>query len=319
MINRRALLAVGVAGAGLAAASLVARSYVAAARQAEDRVSAGSTTVTTSFGSVEYADRGSGLPVLMVHGTGGGFDQGLSFAAPLLKRGRRIIAPSRFGYLGSSFPADPSSQNQADAFVELLDHLGIERLPALGGSAGALSAIEFAIRHPSRCSGLIALVPASYVPGRPRTPGPTGLQEAAMKALLGSDLLFWLALQTMPSRMIGTLLATDPLLLDTASKDERTRVHAILRNILPVSRRSLGLLNDARLASNPEAMAFDRIEAPTLAVSLEDDRFGTAAAARHLAATVPGAKLVIYPTGGHVWVGHDTEIMQQVDDFIAAL
>src|SRR5688500_16302953 len=178
MINRRTLLIAGTAGISAAvAAGAVARSCSTALSKAEARVSVGSSIVSSRFGALEYAENGSGPPLLMVHGTGGGFDQGLDFSRGLAEAGHRIIAPSRFGYLRSDYPADPSSENQADAFVDLLDHLGIEKLPVLGGSAGALSAIEFALRHPDRCSALIALVPASYAPGRPRTPGPTGLQE----------------------------------------------------------------------------------------------------------------------------------------------
>jgi pimeloyl-ACP methyl ester carboxylesterase len=63
-------------------------------------------------------------------------------------------------------------------------------------------------------------------------------------------------------------------------------------------------------------MDLHRITAPTLTISCEDDRFGTAAAARHIAATVPGASLKIFPTGGHVWVGHDAEIMAQIAAFL---
>jgi dienelactone hydrolase len=40
----------------------------------------------------------------MIHGTGGGFDQGLLFARRLVDAGYRVIAPSRFGYLRSDFP-----------------------------------------------------------------------------------------------------------------------------------------------------------------------------------------------------------------------
>jgi len=107
----------------------------------------------------------------MIHGTGGGFDQGLHFAQRLAVAGWQVIAPSRFGYLGKPFPADTSSEAQADAFADLLDAMRIERLPVLGGSASALSALQFALRHPRRCS---ALVP-SYLPplcrvARPRRP-----------------------------------------------------------------------------------------------------------------------------------------------------
>ncbi len=119
--------------------------------------------------------------------------------------------------------------------------------------------------------------------------------------------------------MIGALLATDPKLVRAAEPAESERVRAILRNILPVSERSQGLLNDARLAYNPAPMPLERIRAPTLALSLEDDRFETLAAARHIAATVAGAKLVSFPTGGHIWVGRNAEVFAEVDRFLSGL
>jgi pimeloyl-ACP methyl ester carboxylesterase len=42
---------------------------------------------------------------------------------------------------------------------------------------------------------------------------------------------------------------------------------------------------------------------PTLILSCADDLYGTAAAARDLAARIPGAELVIHPAGGHLLVG----------------
>jgi len=101
----------------------------------------------------------------MIHGTGGGFDQGLRFGRALMSRGFEIIAPSRFGYLRSDFPAEPSPGRQADALALLLDHLNVDSLPVAGGSAGALIAAEFALRHPDRCSSLILLVPAMNLTG----------------------------------------------------------------------------------------------------------------------------------------------------------
>lgn len=320
MVTRRTLLTAGAIGAGALAAAggWAGLSFTTAIRAAEERLSTGSQVIDSTFGRLEYAEAGAGRPLLMIHGTGGGFDQGLNFCRRLIGS-YRVISPSRFGYLRSDFPADPSSENQADALVELLDHLGIDRLPVAGGSAGALPALAFALRHPDRCSALVALVPASYVPGRPATPGPTGFAATAMTAMLRSDLLFWLALNTMPDTMIGTMLATDPALLATATPDERARVNGILSDILPVSRRTNGLINDARLASNPARMDLSAISVPTLAISLEDDRFGTIAAARHIADVVKGARLVTYPTGGHVWVGHDEELFGEIERFLAAI
>ena len=36
-------------------------------------------------------------------------------------------------------------------------------------------------------------------------------------------------------------------------------------------------------------------------------------AARFIAANIPHAQLITYPTGGHVWVGHDAELFAHVD------
>lgn len=124
--------------------------------------------------------------------------------------------------------------------------------------------------------------------------------------MLGSDFLFWSALRAMPDTLVRTLLATDPALLDTASLAERARVREILWSILPVADSVEGLLNDARLAGDPPSMAIGDIASPTLAISLEDDLFLTADAARHIAASVPGARLIIYPKSGHVWVSHES-------------
>ena len=42
-------------------------------------------------------------------------------------------------------------------------------------------------------------------------------------------------------------------------------------------------------------------------------------AARHIAASVKGAELMIYSAGGHVWVGHDDEVFAAVATFLNAL
>ena len=284
------------------------------------RVNQGSELFQSRFGAMEYAVAGeeNGPPVLMVHGTGGGFDQGLGASGPLIAAGYRVIAPSRFGYLRSAFPEDPSSEHQADAIVDLMDHLRIDRAPVIGVSAGALSAIQLAIRHPDRCSALVAVVPATYVPGRAPV-RPNALGAAIMVHGLQSDFLFWAGLHLAEDTMIRTLLATDPVLVHQAAPAEQDRARFILHDILPVSMRSKGLLNDAQLAGTPAPMDLAAITVPTLAISLEDDRFGTYAAARHIAQSVTGAKFVSYPVGGHVFVGHEPELFEEISAFLSGV
>ncbi|MBL0421883.1 alpha/beta hydrolase [Ramlibacter sp. AW1] len=295
--------------------AVVGAAFIRDMREAERRIAGRSHAVATSSGRLEYAVAGQGPVLLMIHGTGGGFDQGLTFTEAFIRQGHRVIAPSRFGYLRSDFPDDPSSERQADAFAELLDRLGIDQVPVAGGSAGALSAMQFALRHPQRCSALILVVPAANIRGAdPVEMSP--LQEFVVRRIAASDLLFWLGLKTRRDEMIRTLLATDPSLVQTAPLEEQQRVDRILRDILPVSMRTRGMLNDAKLAGHPARVDLARIAVPTLVISVEDDRFGTASTARDIAAAVPGARLVIYPSGGHVWVGRDADLWSEVARFV---
>lgn len=317
-MRRRTMLGLGAAALASAGAGLAVRDYRRVLGDARAAIAAAGTArlVQTQHGTQEYAEAGDGPAVLVLHGTGGGFDQGLMFARRLIADGFRIIAPSRFGYLGTGFPADARPEAQADALANLLDALGLEAVSVIGASAGAIPALALAIRHPSRLRALVPIVPASFVPGRPAPPPPGPLAEWIIRRGLRSDALIWAGIRLAERRMIATLLATDPDLVSRADPAEQARVRAILHGILPVSLKYQGLLNDARTTAAPPDLPLATIRAPTLAISAEDDGFGTAAAARHIAASVPGAELLVLPEGGHVWVGHDASVMARIAEFL---
>ncbi len=316
MTTRRALL-LGLAGLALATGGYGFGTFREATRQGRRRLATGSTVIPSSVGPLEYAIAGDGPPLMMIHGTGGGFDQGLLFADAIRRRGYRIVAPSRFGYLRSAFPDDASPAHQADVLVELLDHLGIDRLAVAGGSAGALTATEFGLRHPDRCAHLILLVPAMNLSGRDPVEF-TPLQQRMVGAVLGSDAVFWALSALAPGQMLGTLLATNPALLDRVGPEERLRAETILAELLPVSRKGDGLRTDGFWAGTPSPTAVERIAVPTLIASCEDDRFGTAETARTLHQHIPGARLTVYPDGGHIWLGHDEDLADEIAGFLRA-
>ena len=117
-------------------------SYQRDVQRARERISTGSQVLDTRCGPIEYAVAGDGPPVAIVHGAGGGYDQGFSFGEPLIHSGFRVIAMSRFGYLRTPRPADASAPAQADAHACLLDALKIQRVAIIG----VLPA------HPLRCN-----------------------------------------------------------------------------------------------------------------------------------------------------------------------
>ncbi|MFN8007048.1 MAG: alpha/beta hydrolase [Terriglobia bacterium] len=147
---------------GMALSALVFLNYLRDIHRAYERISTGSNIVDTPCGPIEYTTAGDGPPILVVHGAGGGFDQGMEFSAPLVQAGFRVIAMSRFGYLRTPLPADASAAAQADAHACLLDALGITKAAVIGASAGAPSSMQLALRHPERTSALVLLVPAAY-------------------------------------------------------------------------------------------------------------------------------------------------------------
>jgi 2-hydroxy-6-oxonona-2,4-dienedioate hydrolase len=316
MTSQRPLLIAGGIALALTAAGVIALQYRGAMDAARARLSAMSTaTVETRHGPMQYALAGAGPPILMIHGSGGGFDQALAMGRPLIDLGYRMVAPSRFGFLGTPRPADAGHTAQADAFVDLLDELGIERVAVVGGSAGAVPAISFAIRYPERCAGLVALVPAVPVPSQPPMAPWSPLQERAAHLILGSDFLFWTMTKLAPGFATRTLLATDPDIVAAAGPAEQARIQGILDGILPVSLRNGGLVNDAR-ETGGAVLDYGAIRVPTLAISLEDDLFDTDDRARMLAETVPGAELVMFSSGGHVWVGGEAEVFAAIDAFL---
>ena len=132
--------------------------------QARLRTTHGTVTIPTRCGPIEYQERGRGVPLLMIHGSGGGHDQGMAFARSFSEQGMRVIAPSRFGYLSTPRPVDASLPAQADAHACLLDALGIEQAAVMGVSAGAPSALQLALRHAQRASALVLVVPILYKP-----------------------------------------------------------------------------------------------------------------------------------------------------------
>src|ERR1700693_5607463 len=293
--GRAVFLLVGPLAAGFSA--LTWASYKREIRQERERVSTGSRIARTPCGPIEYAVAGDGPPVLLVHGAGGGSDQGLECGAPLARSGLRVIAMSRFGYLRTPLPPDASAAAQADA----------------------PSAMQFALRHPDRCSALVLMVPAVYVPragGAPPMKTPAGtrfLFDTALK----SDFFFWAAIRLARPVLSRAILATPPEVVKNADAGEQARVGGLLRHILPVSARRLGLLNDAAVTSLLPRYELERIAVPTLVIIMADDLFGTCDGALYTAEHVPGARFIGYPTGGHVWAGHQEEIVAEVGAFLS--
>jgi pimeloyl-ACP methyl ester carboxylesterase len=206
---------------------------------------------------------------------------------------------------------------QADAYVQLLDHLGIDKVVVVGISAGAWSSMQFAIRHPERCRALVLLVPASYLPAGTAIHG-----GAVVSAMVQSNFVAWALLKLMPimpGGMTRIMLGTDASVVRAADPGEKARVQQVLDHLLPVSQRIAGMNFDIQTAATHEPYPIEKIACPVLTISAEDDRFGTASRAKFIAAGVPNGRVILFPTGGHALVGHYADALRESASFIQTM
>jgi len=299
----------------VAACGLVFFFYDGEVGRARAIVGRGGRIANTAAGPIEYAETGAGMPLLSIHGAGGGYDQGLANGAELVGGGFRVIAPSRFGYLGTPIPADASPAAQADAHAALLAELKVDKAVVVGVSAGACSAVELALRHPDRVAVLILMVPGTYAPASPvAIEGSRGSRFALWLVNAGADFAWWATEKIAPSALIR-FIGVPPQVVAAAPKAEQDRVMRIVRSVQPLSRRFPGINIDSK--PDLHRLPLEQIHAPTLVISARDDLFNTLPAAEFAAGAIPDAKLVVYDTGGHLLVGHEREVRAIVADFLA--
>ena len=302
-----------LAGTGIAAYAIrkMFRHDMADINAALDK---GSSLVELYHGLIEYGREGSGPPVLLIHGAGGGYDQGLMVGRELFGEGHDMIAPSRVGYLRSCRPADPQPHIQADAFAALLDHLQTPAAVVLGISAGAPSAIELALRHPEHVRALILVVPRAYAPDVEVTAERVAANRPIFEMIMkGQDFAWWAAAKVARRRLLR-FLGVPAAVYDAAGPLERDRLDWIVRNVLPLSRRVHGIVADGEARIEPRPL--ERIKAPTLMISARDDLFNTLPAARWTAGHVPDAELMVLDSGGHLLCGQSEEVRARIAEFL---
>jgi pimeloyl-ACP methyl ester carboxylesterase len=119
-----------------------------------------STVVKTPLGVIEYVSIGQGEPVLFMHGGHSNCHDTL-FAKGFDLGRYRLITPSRPGYGKTSLTeSNKTPEAAADLIVALMDSIEIGEATVIGISAGGLTAIALAAKHPSRVRRL-ALISAS--------------------------------------------------------------------------------------------------------------------------------------------------------------
>lgn len=255
-------------------------------------------TIETSYGKMAYAEKGSGIPILIAHGTDGGYDQGLE-SAGAFGNGYQAICPSRFGYPGSDMPKDATPQAQADAYRQLLDQLGIRKAYLFGTSAGGAPAMQFALRYPDRTAGLVLLSSGMPVKQTAHEEVPT---------FMFNDFIMWIGAKVFPS--IGMQqLGISSEEYKKASSADREQIQRFLATMLPMTGRKDGFVND--MSANYDMnyhysdYPLEKIAVPVLILHAKDDQFAKYSDTEASVCRLPNATLAIFDHGGHMLFGDD--------------
>ncbi len=252
--------------------------------------------ITLSYGNMTYVDKGKGEAILVVHGICGGYDQ----AYDTVKESffdYRIIAPSRFGYLGSDVPENPVPKEQAKAYVELLDKLDIDKVYVLATSAGGTDAIRFALDYPERTKGLILYCSA---------------------APLTQELDTYLKYQGPPSSLCYNypMMLISPLFKPLMGMESST-----IYSMLPIDERHDGMVIDASFTNPDMARNFndypiESLKVKTLILHAKDDKLSKYETMKQAVARFPNCTFVSFDTGGHLMNGHSKEIEKALNEFM---
>lgn len=273
--------------------------------------------VATALGPVECVQSGEGPAVLALHGAMGGYDQSAILArAALGSTAARVIAVSRPGYLGTPLAAGRTPEQQADLCAALLDTLGVRQTAVIAVSGGGQCALQFVLRHPERCWGLI-LISACTAPldtplpwrfhlltllarfpglaARLRRRAAENPEASARRAIPNDEL----CRRTLRDPIAGSLLTELQL---------STMEHLVQR--LP------GTRNDIAQSRRPFHYPVERIAVPVLLVHGTADVLVPFAASQALAARLPNAELLALEGAPHVALfTHLREIQSRVTEF----
>jgi pimeloyl-ACP methyl ester carboxylesterase len=267
----------------------------------------GATMVHVGGGtSVAVVERGSGPPVLLLHGIPLSLLTWRHNVDPLAEH-CTVYALDMLGYGRSDKPAgaDYSVPALAGVVRAVLDQLGVRTVSLVGSSFGCAVAVTFASLYPERADKLVLINPVCY---------PQGRHSATRLARIG--LVSLLARTALRTSTVGRRMIAGPLRRSYANQALATA------GLVAAHHRQLVRANGERtflatLRSLDEAELAGRIPGLTnesLVIWGERDHVLPSSIADRLLGDLRGARLELLPTAGHL--PHEEE-PDRVNELIA--
>ena len=268
-----------------------------------------SQILKTEHGTLEYSVQGEGIPILLLHGAGGGYDQGLWLGKMAFGNGHKFIAVSRYGYLRTPIPTDASIQTQSALYKDLLEYLDIPKVIVVGVSAGGPSATQFANDYPEMTSGLILISAVSRAPFPNDKPA---FYIGIIHLVQQSDYVYWLVVRYLQP-VILDLMGVPSEIYKNFSPIEKQLAQEMLDTMHPMTQRYAGTKNDENMIRR-NTVSTDNISAPTLILHSKDDALVSYHHAEHAHNTIENSRLILFESGGHGMLSRMNEVRKNIKE-----
>ena len=255
---------------------------------------------------VRYVRRGSGPPLVLVHGIASSIYTWAE-VIPALARTHDVIAVDLPGFGASDIPASFSADRYPHVLAAFLDGLGLPRVSLIGHSLGGAVACAFAAAHPARVERLVLVDAAGFNLAAEDRPWLLRLSAAPAAATLMEKLPLRRRLVTLGLRQVF-------------HEDGRVTPEKVDEYAAPMSRPGASrfmseLLRGADDMGLPEAIG--RIRAPTLVVWCAHDEWVPPNDADRFVEAIPGARKAIIEGCGHLpQEERPREFVAIVDEFL---
>lgn len=244
----------------------------------------GATHTTVDGLSLEVIVKGSGHPLLYLHGLGGTDDT--MPLIDLLAEKFEVHAPSHPGFGDSELPRNFSTVDDLSYFyLSYLEAKDLKDVVVVGMSFGGWVAAEILVKNTSRISKAIL-------------GAPLGIRTADGRKQFVTDIYMLAQPDVNAIMQVG-----EPNQPDDISKMEPNLLARLLRN-----REAVSLYGWNPYMYDPKLQQrLHRINVPTLVLWGADDKVASLEYGQTYAAAIPGAKLEVLPAAGHRLFADQTE------------
>jgi pimeloyl-ACP methyl ester carboxylesterase len=234
---------------------------------------------------IYYESHGEGDPLVLIRGLGSNADHWYA-QMPDLSRHYRVITFDNRGIARSTDPGGPFTiPDMAEDTIRLMNALGIKLAHVLGLSLGGMIAQEMAIRHPQRIKGLILVV--TLCGGQHQVVAEEAVREKFQRMVVEDS-------------VDAKIMALDVFFAPRTIKERPQVLQAYAEVSMKYPAGMEILQRQWEAASRHDTYdRLDRIKAPTLVLTGEEDVLIPPGNSEIMAERIPGAALLVVPGGGH--------------------